>query len=69
MQSLKLHADFDGDLDVDSDDLDRIADNAGMTGTAWADGDLDGDGEVTMDDLDLALAQYRVLQFGIDAVS
>jgi hypothetical protein len=53
-----LKGDFDGDWDVDDDDLMVIADNALMTGAAWADGDLNGDGSVAMDDLDLAMAQY-----------
>jgi hypothetical protein len=56
--SLDLKGDFDGDWDVDEDDLMVIADNALMTGATWADGDLNGDGSVTMDDLDLAMAQY-----------
>jgi hypothetical protein len=66
LQTLKLKADFDGDLDVDDADMDLIATNAGMTGATWADGDLNGDGEVTIEDVDLAYATYG---WGIDAVS
>jgi hypothetical protein len=33
-------ADFDGDWDVDDDDIDVIAQNGGMTGATWADGYL-----------------------------
>lgn len=58
MQTLQIWADFNGDFKVNDDDLMIIANNAGMTGAAWADGDLNGDGEVTMEDLDLALAQF-----------
>jgi hypothetical protein len=59
LQSLWLKADFDGDFDVDSSDLNIIGTNAGMsTGATWSDGDLDGDGDVDMHDLDLAYSQF-----------
>lgn len=43
---------------VDITDLNVIANNAGLTGATWSQGDLDGDGVVDMDDLDLAFAQF-----------
>ncbi|MBN1853378.1 MAG: hypothetical protein JW829_11665, partial [Pirellulales bacterium] len=58
LQNTWLLADFDGDFDVDDDDLAVISANAGMTGATWEDGDLNGDGEVTVEDLDLALALF-----------
>jgi len=51
-------ANFDGDFDVDADDLAVISANAGMTGAAWGDGDLNGDGEVTVEDFDLTFALF-----------
>jgi len=62
-------ADFDGDQDVDEDDLQVIFDNANMTGAVWADGDLNGDGTVDADDLDLALAQFGLGGLFINAVA
>jgi len=58
LQNLSILADFDGDYDVDADDLDWIGDNIGLTGATFADGDLNGDGLVTLDDLDLAFMQF-----------
>ena len=61
LQDIWALADLDGDYDIDSDDLDVINANLGLTGATWEDGDLNGDGEVTLEDLDLAF-----LQFGLD---
>jgi hypothetical protein len=49
-----------------------IADNGGMIGATWADGDLDGDGEVSMSDLDLAFSMYELWKmpgFALNVVS
>lgn len=50
------NADFDGDLDVDFDNLLTLAQNFGGTGKTFAQGDVNYDGTVNFDDL-LALAQ------------
>ncbi len=50
------NADFDGDLDVDFDNLLTLAQNYGGTGKTFAQGDANYDGVVNFDDL-LALAQ------------
>jgi hypothetical protein len=58
LSTLSVWADFDGDFDVDDDDLAVIDANANMSGATWVDGDLNGDGTVDAQDLALAFAQF-----------